>query len=83
MSSSSEGVPGDRQVVLAERPLGQVADHRAGGHGQHHRLHHLEHRAEHRCELVVGILTDSQPRVVTKIELAADPTRSTEPGHVG
>jgi len=46
-------------------------------------LHRLDHRAEHRCELVVGILTQIEPRVVAGGELAADPAGPTEPAHVG
>ena len=41
------GRPGDRQVVGAERPLGQVADRAARRHRQHHRAHDLHQPAEH------------------------------------
>ena len=33
------GRAGDGQVVLAEAAPGEVADHRAGGHAEHHRRH--------------------------------------------
>ena len=46
--------PRDGQVVLAERTPGQVPDHRAGGHAQHHRADHLQQRG-HEAERVGGV----------------------------
>ena len=77
------GRAGDGQVVLAERAAGEVADHGAGGHAQHHRPDHLQQRA-HEPERVGGVGRDRRRRLAGVVaEGAGEALEERSPGVEG